>query len=212
MSITAQDLVGREVYYCVSSLIYELTARADFLDPGDAEALYDLAVARHDYEEACREAGWEEVTDPTWFVFTDGSSTFVVKEGDESQAWDSLLQDLDASPEDYLDLDETMTAQEVCEDIGWDLVDSPTFYNPETSETSEAEGWEDLASEFGIDPHEWEAYEHWIVSDWLANKLTERGYTVREVLGLTVWARGTTGQAIYIDGVIEDIVNKLNAE
>jgi hypothetical protein len=209
MSITAQDLARREVYYCVSSLIDELTKRADSLDFEDAEALYDLTIAKRDYEEACREAGWEEVTDPTWYIFTDDNSTFVIKDGDEDDAWDTLLSEVTYDPADH---DEEASAQSICEDMGWELTDSPTFYNPETGETSEADGWEELASEFDIEPHEWEAYEHWLVSDYLANKLTERGYTVREVFGLTVWARGTTGQAIYIDGVIEEIVAELNAE
>ena len=208
MSITAQELVRREVYYCVSTLIDELTKRADSFSPEDAEALHDLAVAKRDYEEACTQAGWQEVEDPAWLVFSDGNSTFVVKEGDEDDAWDALLGEITYDPTDY---DEDATAQVICEDMGWELADSPTFYNPETGETSEADGWEELASEQGIDPHEWEAYEAWLVSDWLGDRLTERGYTVREVFGLTVWARGTTGQAIYIDGVIEDIVDELNA-
>ena len=208
MSITAQELVRREVYYCVSTLIDELTKRADSFSPEDAEALYDLAVAKRDYEEPCREAGWQEATDPTWHIFADGNTTFVVKEGDESQAWDTLLGEVTYDPADY---DDEATPQEICEDLGWELVDSPTFYNPETGETSEADGWEELACEFDIEPYKWEALEHWLVSDWLGDRLIERGYTVREVLGLTVWARGTTGQAIYIDGVIEDIVDELNS-
>ena len=208
MSITAKELVRREVYYCVSTLIDELTQRADSFDAEDAEALYDLAIAKRDYEEACTQAGWQEVEDPAWLVFSDGRSTFVVKEGDEDDAWDALLGEITYDPTDY---DEDATAQVICEDMGWELVDSPTFYNPETGETNEADGWEELASEFDIEPHEWEAYEAWLVSDRLGNKLMERGYTVREVFGLTVWARGTTGQAIYIDGVIEDIVDELNS-
>lgn len=211
MTISAQKLVSREVYYCVSSLVSELMQRAESFDPEDTEALYDLEVAKRDYEEACTEAGWEEV-DPTWFVFTNGDTCFVSKDGDEGQAWDALLQDLDVRPEDYPDLDETTTAQEVCEDNGWELADSPTFYNTETGETSEADGWEELASEQDIEPYVREVCEHWLVSDWLGERLEEKGETVRELMGLTVWARGTTGQAIYIDGVIEDIVNDLNLD
>ena len=212
MSTTAQDLVRREVYYCVSSLVSELMQRAESFDAEDAEALYDLAVAKRDYEEACTEVGWEEVTDPTWFVFSSIDTCVVVKEGSEDEAWERLFTDSveeSYDPEAYL---EEATAQEICEGEGWELADSPTFYNTETGETSEADGWEELASEQDIEPYEWEAFEHWLVSDWLANKLAERGYTVREVFGLTIWARGTTGQAIYIDGVIEDIVAELNSD
>jgi hypothetical protein len=57
-----------------------------------------------------------------------------------------------------------------------------------------------------------EAYEHWIVSDWLADKLEERGeMIVRDFLGLTIWGRCTSGQAILLDGVICDIYDKYRA-
>lgn len=203
-NITAQDLARREVYYCVSNLIYELTTRADCLDPEDADILSDLSIAMRDYEEPCREAGWEEVADPVSFVFTNGEEIFRHLEG-----WYALAREITFDPADHA---EGASDQDICEAEGWQLVDDATFYNPETGETSEAEGWKELASEFGIDPIEWEAYEHWIVSGWLANRLIERGYTVRELFGLTVWARGGTGQAIYMDGVIQDIVNELNRD
>lgn len=59
---------------------------------------------------------------------------------------------------------------------------------------------------------EWiEAYEHWIVSDWLADKLAERGEMVlKDFLGLTIWGRATTGQAISLDEVICDIWDSIN--
>lgn len=51
--------------------------------------------------------------------------------------------------------------------------------------------------------HMVEAYEHWIVSDWLAARLEEQGEMVcRDLLGMTIWGRPTTGQAISMDGVI----------
>ena len=63
----------------------------------------------------------------------------------------------------------------------------------------------------GIEPFEREVFEHWIVSDWLADKLEERGEKVdRDFAGMTVWARTTTGQAISMDYVIEQITADLN--
>ena len=53
-----------------------------------------------------------------------------------------------------------------------------------------------------------EALEHWLISEWLAKRLLEEGEMVIEFLGLTIWGRTTSGQAIYIDSVIEDIYNK----
>lgn len=57
-----------------------------------------------------------------------------------------------------------------------------------------------------IEPHELEVYEHWAVSQWLAEKLIAKGERVdTDFAGLNVWARTTTGQAISADSVIETI-------
>jgi hypothetical protein len=70
---------------------------------------------------------------------------------------------------------------------------------------------EQACLEHDIEPYEWEVYEHWIVSDWLAGKLEEQGEKVdRDFAGLTVWARTTTGQAILLDSVIERIWRNLH--
>lgn len=51
-----------------------------------------------------------------------------------------------------------------------------------------------------------EAYEHWIVSDWLARKLKAKGEMVLDnFMGLTIWGRGCTGQSISMDYVIREI-------
>ena len=51
-----------------------------------------------------------------------------------------------------------------------------------------------------------EIFEHWVVDGWLGEILEERGHVVREILGLTVWGRPTTGQMIALDGVVREIV------
>ena len=53
-----------------------------------------------------------------------------------------------------------------------------------------------------------EALEHWLVSDWLGNRLKEEGEMVVNFMNLTIWGRTTSGQAICIDSVIEDIYSK----
>jgi hypothetical protein len=59
-----------------------------------------------------------------------------------------------------------------------------------------------------IDEEPEEALEHWLVSEWLAHRLREEGEMVIDFMNLTIWGRTTSGQAIYIDSVIEDIYNK----
>ena len=57
-------------------------------------------------------------------------------------------------------------------------------------------------------PYPEEALEHWLVSSWLAERLREEGEMVVDFMDLTIWGRTTSGQAICIDTVIEDIYNK----
>lgn len=67
--------------------------------------------------------------------------------------------------------------------------------------------WEDS----GDEPERIEALEFWIVSDWLAHKLDERDELVtHDFLGLTIWGRTTSGQAISIDRVIYDIYDEIS--
>jgi hypothetical protein len=75
------------------------------------------------------------------------------------------------------------------------------------------DSWRDLCESEDIEPYDREVFEHWIISDWLADKLEAHGEKVdRDFAGLAVWARTTTGQAICMDGVIEDILRELHKE
>lgn len=68
---------------------------------------------------------------------------------------------------------------------------------------SESDEWADAADYCRVEPETIEAYEHWIVSEWFADKLESEGEMVsRDILGLTVWGRRTTGQSIGMDHVI----------
>ena len=50
-----------------------------------------------------------------------------------------------------------------------------------------------------------EVLEHWVVTDYFGRKLQEHGEAVMELFNLTIWGRTTSGQAILLDRVIEDI-------
>jgi len=86
------------------------------------------------------------------------------------------------------------------------------FYHKQNDEYSEAENWEELCEEQNIDAYEYanEICEHWIVSDYLADKLENHGHKVlRDFFGMTIWCRPTTGQAILLDGVISSICDEM---
>ncbi len=70
---------------------------------------------------------------------------------------------------------------------------------------------EALATDNGFDPELIEVYEYWIISDWLASKLEQEWgeVVVRDYHGLTIWGRTTTGQAISMDAVMQQIHRNL---
>ena len=54
-----------------------------------------------------------------------------------------------------------------------------------------------------------EALEHWSVSNRFAEELLESGEMVVEFMGLNIWGRTTSGQAISMDQQVVDIFRKL---
>lgn len=62
--------------------------------------------------------------------------------------------------------------------------------------------WEDA----GEEPDNIEALQHWIVSDWLADKLEEIGALVsRDILGFNVWGRTECGQGLDYDSDLRQV-------
>ncbi len=107
------------------------------------------------------------------------------------------------------------------EEAGWqDFRDNMVCRKASAEEREEdgsthryADGYEEACQKDDIEPHDREVYEHWAVSDWLADKLEAKGEKVdRDFAGLIVWARTTTAQAIAADWVIEQIAADLARE
>lgn len=105
--------------------------------------------------------------------------------------------------------------EEAARQAGWRNVGhsgGPENWRNESTATSgfALESAEAVGSEFNIAPYQWEVYEHWAVSSWLADKLIAKGERVdKDFAGLCVWARTTTGQAIGMDGVIRAITQEM---
>ena len=72
--------------------------------------------------------------------------------------------------------------------------------------------WQNLLIEGGDD---WgdikDIFEYYFISDWLAQKLIEAGEPIldSEILDYPIWGRTCTGQAIILDGTIQEIVKGL---
>ena len=59
--------------------------------------------------------------------------------------------------------------------------------------------------DYDLSEYEVEILEWWVVSEWLLEKLKEKGETVEQFYGLPIWGRVCSGQAIALDGVIQNI-------
>ncbi|TIW21326.1 MAG: hypothetical protein E5V63_29635 [Mesorhizobium sp.] len=116
--------------------------------------------------------------------------------------------------------------EEAARDAGWREFDPPSQGSTVCRNATEAEkvdddsgpltyasDWQDACNVDGLEPYDREVFEHWIVSDWLADKLAAKGEKVdKDFAGMTVWARTTTGQGIAGDWVIESIIADLKRE
>lgn len=99
--------------------------------------------------------------------------------------------------------------EEAARQVGWRVnADGSEFEHVGDSATVDADpqdacGWEDLCREANLYPYEREIFEHWVVTEWLAEKLEAAGERVdRDFADLCVWGRTCTGQGIAQDGVI----------
>lgn len=175
----ADGLAGREVCYCVSSLIYALREVFEQLD--DSEEYMNLVGGKPDFEEAVRE-----------FIMNDASLDELEEVADSFGYWSDVLADAGA-PEGLEDAHAWAEA------------------HPGTAELLRAkvfnliDDYPAMCNDYGLEPEYLEIYEHWCVTDWFADKLRKRGEVVEDYLGLTIWGRPTTGQAISMDEVVRDI-------
>lgn len=131
-----------------------------------------------------------------------------------SHMWSGPI-DLDAVAQALLD---EWTREELIEYIDDCEMDAGTWTTPELRTKAlemladeDEDFYLDWSNHLDIEDYRCEVFEHWIVSDYFARKLRDRGETVTfDFHGLTVWSRCTTGQAIEMDGVIKHIYEEIS--
>ena len=203
----ASRLVDREVYYCVSSLVSTLSALAQNCD---------LYVLRNE----CLD--WEEDILPLleWIDYDEALRQYVMDDADlddmenmvdECGYWEDFLlesvgYDVNKPPQtepdeagntENIDLEDWLEQ----EAIRSHLAEAVADFLIENGDTKE------LCQQLDVNTDDFrgEIYEHWLVSDWLAHRLAEKGEVTGDLCGLTIWGRGTTGQSISIDRVVQNI-------
>lgn len=137
---------------------------------------------------------------------------------------DELLKQEKYSEEFYnlttsTDWDEAEKAivQNICivqqEDKLWGVYDKDAeYYTVEPRHDNKIEAIKEYFNHVNWDlcDYNCEICEYWLVSEWLANKLEDKGETLeKDFMGLIVWGRTTTGQAIWCDWIIQEIYNDL---
>ena len=79
-----------------------------------------------------------------------------------------------------------------------------------TPEAACADAWDD----YGDTPEDYiEALQHWIISDWLAEKIQQvGGMAAIDICGFAIWGRSECGQGLDIDSTLNAVVELLNRE
>jgi hypothetical protein len=97
------------------------------------------------------------------------------------------------------------------DDVPFDSEDEPdTLARTYLHHLKQQESLQEFCGANDVDPEQNEIYEHWIVSEWLAARLEDRGEVIeRDFYGLTIWGRACTGQAILLDSVICSIYDEV---
>ena len=78
-----------------------------------------------------------------------------------------------------------------------------------TPEAACADAWQD----YGDTPDDYtEALQHWLISDWLAEKIIEiGGMAATDICGFSIWGRSECGQGLDIDSTLKAVVELLDS-
>lgn len=192
----AEELVRQNVHYCVSYLIGAIARpqgrNADLFSVCEALGL--------DYDDDLMPL--LEITD-----YESAADDHVDSmDADELR---SYLESVDVEFIDDADDDDDDTPEEdrLVDQLSTSLGDLRSLAKNYLYDNDEHQKF---CGEFDLEANHDEVYEHWIVDNWFAGKLEERGHPIaRDFLGLTIWGRPTTGQSLSLDSVILEIANDL---
>lgn len=212
--------VGREVQQCVSMLVSAVLGLAGQYREVDSELETDTlqdGFCGYDYKEAAE----QHVNDCD---YPDDLLDMADEVGDRDEAMLAAGYDENDPPvETPADPDDPESEDEHCEsfddffysmkaaDQEGEILDKLRGYILDKLGAMRDDDVQKFCDEFDIDFYDYprEVYEYWVVSDWMADKLKERGYLVTDWMGLTIWGRQCTGQAILLDYVINSICCEL---
>lgn len=206
----ARRMVNDHVICSANTLMWEIRGVAERLDDYEGYLNLQNYLPEWRYREYAEERGWEE------------------REIDGVQCIVKMQSEKDALYDAYLDSDYVLGREQGTAEESWRiwvggednniaagfaskeyalryLRNEGLIVVPPPEVEAEADTWQEACETDGIEVDPVEVYEHWIVSDALAYHLRGHGMLVEEFLGFTIWGRTCTGQAIAMDGDIQDI-------
>lgn len=201
----AKQLVDREVLICQSGLV-DTILKYGFESRWIADELFTIDDIENYYQRYDIDDLISDNPDTYEEFILDNADLLTETYSDEYDEWRKQHPDVDEEDvEQFLDwLEEfapfgdeegeiRMTRRELLENIPLDEDDIDTLYDYFERNSVEIE-----------DPYA-EIYEWWVVTDWFAEKLKAKGEAILDQWGGPWWGRRTTGQAIYMDSVIQEI-------
>ena len=101
-------------------------------------------------------------------------------------------------------------------DAGWTVIKKDGKFCFESKEDgqcggfyTEQEAWLACCSWNDIEPYQTDVNEHYIVSEWLADKLLACGEVITyDFMDLIIWGRTAGGQVVWLDSVMERICSE----
>jgi len=173
----AGELVGRDVYACQSYLVDSMLKVTAESNPGDLPTFDDIEGLYPTPD------GWTLEQCKDWL------DEYGIGHPDPDP-WAMSTDEL-AELVEGLDEQKTVTVEDIADLITDETIDG-------------IDAWRDAIRD-NAEPAE--IFEWWLVSDWLAERLSEKGQPTLEYSGNHWWGRCTTGQAILLDGVIQEIAS-----
>jgi len=201
-----QQLVDREVYYCLSSLV-EDCFKAEVLSFDDISQGQKYLLQLHDLEVQCTEEQRGKYLEEYSARLDDIDESIGTLE-EEIAALEIELHDTNLASDNWergepqyenclrviADIEERMeTAEGALASFELDKID--IVADIELIENADIE-YEEI-------------FEWWLVSDWLAKKLEAYGEPILWDDRITCWGRTTTGQSLSMDYVIQKIAKDI---
>lgn len=214
-----RKFLSSKIIYCVSSLMSDVASNLEETSrifDFDYDEAFDWFRTPPDYAEALDQSGIKVFEyEGDWYYADEKYFDWDVIDEAITEFNDDVLEyeeddEEPTNPEDCVSRTDFKTIEEALGFLKDTLAVSVSVLLADDEEEAQREACED--NSIDADDYRRDVYEHWIVESYFASRLADRGEVVFDFGGMTIWGRTTTGQSIYMDYVIEQMVRELDAD